>query len=200
MMLQFENDFALLSTYKGCDALERKYGTVNNTDEIESLIVSDEINKIDLKRSSNQCNKIEIAHYVIQFKKELDNISKVVEYSQPLFEKLIESLEKENKTIYGKLTAKAIFIEYYHFYCDRYLKNDFDDIESCKFETFSSYEIEEISNSERFLQDQMLLIENDILETYGCECDEVENFDFYHILVKILIANNDIDVKSLLNE
>ena len=51
MMLQFENDFALLSTYEGCSALERKYGTVNNTDEIEPLIVSDEINKIDFKKN-----------------------------------------------------------------------------------------------------------------------------------------------------
>ena len=46
IMMQFENDHASLSTYEGCDALERKYGTVNNSDEIESLIVSDVINKI----------------------------------------------------------------------------------------------------------------------------------------------------------
>ena len=49
------------------------------------------------------------------------------------------------------------------------------------------------------LQHQMKLIEGDILETYGCDCNELECFVLYHI-VAIFITNTDIDVKSLVNE
>ena len=105
--------------------------------------------------------------------------------------------------MYDKLTAKAIFINYYHYHCDVYFDkdpNEVDDIESCRFETFLSEGVEEIINPKNFLQHQMMFIERDILEKYGCDSDEVERFDFYHLLVTIFIANSDVDVKSLLNE
>ena len=71
------------------------------------------------------CDEIDIESYLWNpIYKELSKISKAIEYSRPLFEKLFESFEKENKNINSKVTVESSRTSSYQSEGDSFSRKD----------------------------------------------------------------------------